>query len=317
VSIISSIPYPNFIDGVTVASGAQVNANNVSIISQVNANAATSGANTNIISLSNLTSPPSGLGSIVFFGGTSTGTNTIVVGTTLPTGFSLLIGNRLAFVAANAPTGACTLTANGTTATAISKWLNGSLTALTGGEWSAGQLVEVEVTSSGYQLVTPYQPATPPTIIYPGEIRMFGMLTPPSLWYLCEGQAVSRTTYSLLYNAIGTTFGVGNGTTTFNLPNMNGQFPRGQDFGGAVDPGRTFGSTQAFANQDHAHGVAAGSAGGNFVCGTGGVGGPLAGGGSFFYTENPETGTQATGNTGVAETRPTNVSLAFAIYAGA
>jgi len=47
--------------------------------------------------------------------------------------------------------------------------------------------------------------------------------TSDNSWLLCEGQAISRTTYSLLFNVIGTTFGVGDGSTTFNLPNANGR----------------------------------------------------------------------------------------------
>ena len=64
----------------------------------------------------------------------------------------------------------------------------------------------------------------------------------PSLgdqWILCNGQAVSRTTYSALFTAIGTTFGVGNGTTTFNVPNgsqksligIGGSWTNGQSVG--------------------------------------------------------------------------------------
>lgn len=51
--------------------------------------------------------------------------------------------------------------------------------------------------------------------------------TAPSGWLLCDGSAVSRTTYSALYDAIGTTYGSGDGSTTFNLPNMSGRVPVG------------------------------------------------------------------------------------------
>jgi hypothetical protein len=49
----------------------------------------------------------------------------------------------------------------------------------------------------------------------------------PSGWALCNGAAVSRTTYSQLYSVIGTAYGVGDGSTTFNLPNLCGYFPLG------------------------------------------------------------------------------------------
>lgn len=57
-----------------------------------------------------------------------------------------------------------------------------------------------------------------------GDYKRRAVSYSPGLgWLLCDGQAVSRTTYSLLFNVIGTTFGVGDGSTTFNLPNATGR----------------------------------------------------------------------------------------------
>ena len=58
-----------------------------------------------------------------------------------------------------------------------------------------------------------------------GEIQMFGGNTPPANWLICNGQAVSRTTYSALFALVQGTYGVGNGSTTFNVPNFSGRFP--------------------------------------------------------------------------------------------
>jgi microcystin-dependent protein len=55
--------------------------------------------------------------------------------------------------------------------------------------------------------------------------------TIPSGWLLCDGSAISRTDFAALYAAIGTTYGAGNGTTTFNLPDMRGRVPVGRDAG--------------------------------------------------------------------------------------
>ena len=55
----------------------------------------------------------------------------------------------------------------------------------------------------------------------PGVISAFGGSVAPSGWLLCNGQAVSRTTYSALFVAIGTSFGAGDGSTTFNLPGLS------------------------------------------------------------------------------------------------
>jgi len=63
----------------------------------------------------------------------------------------------------------------------------------------------------------------------PGTVHMFGGTSAPSGWLLCNGAAVSRTTYSALYAVIGTRYGAGNGTTTFNLPNMQGRTVFGVD----------------------------------------------------------------------------------------
>ncbi|MFP2768336.1 phage tail protein [Oceanisphaera sp. KMM 10153] len=81
----------------------------------------------------------------------------------------------------------------------------------------------------------------------PGLVAAFAMATPPEGWLKANGAAVSRTAYAALFAAIGTTFGTGDGSTTFNLPDMRGEFPRGWDDGRGVDVGREFGSQQGDA----------------------------------------------------------------------
>lgn len=61
-----------------------------------------------------------------------------------------------------------------------------------------------------------------------GTISMFAGSTAPTGYLLCQGQAVSRTTYSALFAVIGTTYGSGDGSTTFNLPNLQGRFALGK-----------------------------------------------------------------------------------------
>jgi microcystin-dependent protein len=60
-----------------------------------------------------------------------------------------------------------------------------------------------------------------------GALLQYGAVTAPIGWLLCDGSAVSRSTYADLYNAIGTTFGLGDGSTTFNVPDMRGRVPVG------------------------------------------------------------------------------------------
>ena len=64
-----------------------------------------------------------------------------------------------------------------------------------------------------------------------GAIVLFGGTNAPTGWLICDGSAISRTTYSKLFSAIGTTFGEGDGITTFNLPNYKGKFAVGLDQG--------------------------------------------------------------------------------------
>ena len=60
-----------------------------------------------------------------------------------------------------------------------------------------------------------------------GTVQMFAGNTIPAGWLLCDGSAVSRTDYAKLFSAIGTTWGTGDGSTTFNLPNSIGRFAEG------------------------------------------------------------------------------------------
>jgi microcystin-dependent protein len=73
-----------------------------------------------------------------------------------------------------------------------------------------------------------------------GSITMFGGTTAPSGWLLCDGSAVSRTTYAALFTAISTAHGAGDGSTTFNLPDMRGRAPIGAGNGSGLSA-RTLG----------------------------------------------------------------------------
>jgi len=70
-----------------------------------------------------------------------------------------------------------------------------------------------------------------------GMIAMYGSATPPTGFLNCDGSAVSRTTYADLFAVVGTSFGAGDGSTTFNLPNLQGRFPLGY---AASAPTKTF-----------------------------------------------------------------------------
>jgi microcystin-dependent protein len=100
-----------------------------------------------------------------------------------------------------------------------------------------------------------------------GAVMAFAGTTAPSGWLLCNGATVSRSTYADLFSAIGTAHGVGDGSTTFVLPDYRGRFLRGVDGGADNDPDRSsrtasnaggntgdaVGSVQGHSYQTHTH----------------------------------------------------------------
>jgi microcystin-dependent protein len=80
-----------------------------------------------------------------------------------------------------------------------------------------------------------------------GTVVMFASQTAPNGWLECDGSDVSRSNFSDLFNNIGTSFGSGDGSTTFTLPDLRGEFVRGWDNGRGADSGRSFGSSQGDA----------------------------------------------------------------------
>lgn len=79
-------------------------------------------------------------------------------------------------------------------------------------------------------------PGVTNTLAPPGSITAFAGLNPPAGWLLCDGSAVARAEYATLFSAIGTAWGQGNASTTFNIPDLRGYFLRGRDLGAGRDP---------------------------------------------------------------------------------
>lgn len=84
-----------------------------------------------------------------------------------------------------------------------------------------------------------------------GSVVMYTALSAPPGWLLCDGSAVSRTTYPDLWALLGTRFGAGDGTTTFNVPNMQARFPRMDTAALAANGGSAAAHTHSVANHDH------------------------------------------------------------------
>ncbi len=133
-----------------------------------------------------------------------------------------------------------------------------------------------------------------------GVITPFAGSVAPSGWLMCDGQVVSRLTYAALFAAIGTTYGPGNGYTTFKLPDLRGEFIRGLDAGRGVDAGRWLGSWQADEFRSHNHTFNFRNVTNN--SGSGGI--DDAGGAGAVYD---------THYSGGSETRPRNVALPYII----
>jgi phage-related tail fiber protein len=129
-----------------------------------------------------------------------------------------------------------------------------------------------------------------------GALQYFAMDTAPTGWLKANGAAISRTTYADLFSAIGTTFGAGNGSTTFNLPDLRGEFIRGWDDGRGVDSGRGFGSFQEDQFKSHNHNITA-------------YAGKRYDNSLSFRSDRRNSHGWSTGDAGGDETRPRNIAL--------
>ena len=122
---------------------------------------------------------------------------------------------------------------------------------VSGGEVKVGTAVTVSsggVITSGIVTATSFVGSganlTGVVSIPTGMIAPFAMSSPPTGWLECNGATISRSTYATLFAAIGTTYGAGDGSSTFVLPDLRATFIRGFDNSRGIDTGRTFGSFQ-------------------------------------------------------------------------
>ncbi len=142
----------------------------------------------------------------------------------------------------------------------------------------------------------------------PGSIIWHSASTAPTGYVKANGANLSRSTYAALFAVIGTVYGVGDGSTTFTVPDLRGEFPRGWDDGRGIDSGRAIGTAQAQAFLSHTHSfhpayfLGSGAAGfdGNAITGNSVQGG---------YGNFGSIPSQTTGAAGGTETRPRNIAL--------
>jgi len=132
-----------------------------------------------------------------------------------------------------------------------------------------------------------------------GTISPIGSPSIPDGYLQCDGSTISRTTYDALFTEIGTVYGVGDGSTTFGVPDLRGEFLRGWDDSRGIDSGRSLGSAQIDLFKAHTHPSSAL----NVPSGI-----PVLGGGIGVANDGA-----ATGSTGGTETRPRNVAVMYVI----
>jgi len=88
-----------------------------------------------------------------------------------------------------------------------------------------------------------------------GCVLPFPTSTVPTGWLQCNGANVSRSTYATLFAVLGTAYGSGDGSSTFGLPDLRGEFIRGWDHSRGIDSGRAIATAQGGQNESHTHTV--------------------------------------------------------------
>jgi len=230
---------------------------------------------------------------------------------------------RSAFIGDHAPRDASAnaTDASGNIGTSAFRWLQGYIKSLFIGE--AADNISIVADSSDMVInVGGVERARIPQsvgLLPTGMITAFSGMTDVAEWLICDGREVDRTTYSRLFATVGTVYGEGNSTTTFNIPDLRGRFLRGANDAGTAegasgnDPdaaGRTamnvggavgdlVGSVQNDEVASHTHGYSAGTAAGSNL-------GP---GTTLVANYSGKT----TASTGGNETRPKNAYVNYII----
>lgn len=158
----------------------------------------------------------------------SSGTPNVITAPFSPTITSLANGDMVRVKVANSVTGPTTIAVN---AIAAKNVVRPDGSALRQGDVVAGQILILEYDGTVFQAVN----LAPAAGLVPGVIYFWPTETPPVGSLECNGNPVSRTTFARLFGIINTMYGPGDGSTTFNLPDLRGEFVRGWDHGRGVD----------------------------------------------------------------------------------
>lgn len=246
---------------------------------------------------------------------------------------------------ANTVTGSTTIAVDSNPSKAIKRFDGGNLSA---GDCIAGEVLLLIYDGTVFCLQNPI-PQASATTGAPGSIDIWPSEVVPDGAYECNGQAASRTTDVRLFSIIGTRFGSGDGTTTFNMPDLRGMFVRGWSHGSGTDPNATsrtnsgsgvvgdhVGTKQSDGFKSHAHSFSGTSGTLDFTNATSPVNGSNIGGiiadmqaveGTAGGNEGSSNldATQVFNNVGITlsgttanfggnETRPLNISMMYIIW---
>ena len=217
--IVGTLPFT--LQNGTIADANQVMSDLNTIVAAVNANAANAGINTNINALNNLTTPlvyTSG-GTNSYIGGTSGGSaNAQTVASPIPSGFTLVTGKSVTFLAGFTNSGPTTLNVAGTGATNVFKQGISGPVALSAGEITTGNLITATFDGTQYQIANP----SPQSLVPPCTVIDWVGASPPSGYILMSGSTVSRTTFATLFGCIavqGVAATTTNGSASVVVPN--------------------------------------------------------------------------------------------------
>ena len=165
-------------------------------------------------------------------------------------------------------------------------------------------------------------------VVPTGVVLYFARSTPPANFLKCNGAAVSRTTYAALFAVVGVGFGAGDGSTTFNLPDLRGRFLRGVDGAAGRDSdaagrtamntggntGNSVGSVQGRALNSHAHTTAVRNTTGNTgLAGATSFASATISAGGYGQTNAADYAGPTSNTTGGNETRPVNAYVNYLI----
>jgi hypothetical protein len=223
---------------VTLTNGTLADANQVmsdfnTIVTGVNTNAAKNGANADITSLNALSTPITQVqgGTIIYTAPTSTGSaNAQVITTPTPIGFSLVQNKGVLFNAGFTNTGPLFLTVAGTGSVQVFQHGPLGIVPLAGGEIVVGQLTLIVYDGTQYQLFD----ASPQNTVASCTVIDYAGVAVPSGYLATDGSAVSRTTFTNLFNCLNytTVAATLNSTTTVTVPN-SALFQVGWSVGGS------------------------------------------------------------------------------------